>query len=73
MLRRPDASTGCSIFLLRFADGEVVALDAERFRRVTEPYLVAGGPEEGFSRLRAQDGAKRTATTSPTATAGCGA
>ncbi|MFJ9917197.1 hypothetical protein [Actinacidiphila glaucinigra] len=45
-----------SIFLLRFADSEVVALDAERFRQVTEPYVVAGGLEEGFSQLRAEDG-----------------
>ncbi|MFF0290898.1 hypothetical protein [Streptomyces sp. NPDC005262] len=45
-----------SIFLLRFVDGEVVALDAERFQQVTEPYVVAGGPEEGFSQLRAEDG-----------------
>ncbi|MFB6564503.1 hypothetical protein ACFCYH_37415 [Streptomyces sp. NPDC056400] len=45
-----------SIFLLRFVDSEVVALDAERFRHVTEPYVVAGGPEEGFSQLRAEDG-----------------
>ncbi|WP_159041742.1 hypothetical protein [Streptomyces aureus] len=45
-----------SIFLLRFVDREVVALDAERFRHVTEPYVVAGGPEEGFSLLRAEDG-----------------
>ncbi|MFE7464607.1 hypothetical protein ACFU6R_10960 [Streptomyces sp. NPDC057499] len=45
-----------SIFLLRFVDGEVVALDAERFRQLTEPYIVAGGPKEGFSQLRAEDG-----------------
>ncbi|WP_189110328.1 hypothetical protein [Streptomyces camponoticapitis] len=45
-----------SIFLLRFVDSGVVALDAGRFRRVTEPYVVAGGPGEGFSRLRAKDG-----------------
>ncbi|GAA2819600.1 hypothetical protein [Streptomyces showdoensis] len=45
-----------SIFLLRFVDGEVAALDAERFRRATEPYVVVGGPEEGFSQLRAEDG-----------------
>ncbi|MFF9340302.1 hypothetical protein ACF1CG_11185 [Streptomyces sp. NPDC014773] len=45
-----------SIFLLRFVDGEVVGLDAERFRQVTEPYVVAGGSEEGFSMLRAEDG-----------------
>ncbi|MGW1772736.1 hypothetical protein [Streptomyces sp. NPDC002104] len=45
-----------SIFLLRFVDGEVVALDAERFRQATERYVVAGGPEEGFSQLRAEDG-----------------
>ncbi|MGW4781451.1 hypothetical protein ACWEPA_32935 [Streptomyces filamentosus] len=45
-----------SIFLLRFVDSEVVALDAEQFRHVTEPYVVAGGPEEGFSQLRAEDG-----------------
>ncbi|MET9378049.1 hypothetical protein ABZX98_28625 [Streptomyces sp. NPDC002992] len=45
-----------SVFLLRFVDGEVVALDAERFRQVTEPYVVAGGPEGGFSQLRAEDG-----------------
>ncbi|MEU3512780.1 hypothetical protein ABZ733_33945 [Streptomyces longwoodensis] len=45
-----------SIFLLRFVDGEVVALDAERFRHLTQPYVVAGGPEEGFSQLRAEDG-----------------
>lgn len=45
-----------SIFLLRFVDGEVVALDAGLFRRVAEPYTVAGSPEEGFSRLRAEDG-----------------
>ncbi|WP_445526162.1 hypothetical protein [Streptomyces cyslabdanicus] len=45
-----------SIFLLRFVDSKVVALDAERFRRMTEPYVVAGSPEEGFSQLRAEDG-----------------
>ncbi|WP_432156489.1 MULTISPECIES: hypothetical protein [unclassified Streptomyces] len=45
-----------SIFLLRFVDGEAVTLDAERFRQMTEPYVVAGGPEEGFSQLRAEDG-----------------
>lgn len=45
-----------SIFLLRFVDGEVVALDAERFRQVTEPYVVAGASEEGFSQFRAEDG-----------------
>ncbi|MFE0647960.1 hypothetical protein ACFVZH_05120 [Streptomyces sp. NPDC059534] len=45
-----------SIFLLRFVDGEVVVLDAERFRHVTEPYVVAGDLEEGFSQLRAEDG-----------------
>lgn len=45
-----------SIFLLRFVDGEVVALDAERLRQVTEPYVVAGGPEDDFSQLRAEDG-----------------
>ncbi|MFJ1889501.1 MULTISPECIES: hypothetical protein [unclassified Streptomyces] len=45
-----------SIFLLRFVDGEVVALDAERLRQMTEPYVVAGGPEDGFSQLRAEDG-----------------
>ncbi|WP_326763547.1 hypothetical protein OG978_02215 [Streptomyces sp. NBC_01591] len=45
-----------SIFLLRFMAGEAVALDAERFRQVTEPYVVAGGPGEGFSQLRAEDG-----------------
>ncbi|MFF1416053.1 hypothetical protein ACFVX6_40880 [Streptomyces sp. NPDC058289] len=45
-----------SIFLLRFVDSEVVALDAERFRQVTEPYVVAGSPEDGFSQLRAEDG-----------------
>ncbi|MDV9188719.1 hypothetical protein R6L23_10910 [Streptomyces sp. SR27] len=44
------------IFLLRFVDGEVVALDAERFRQVTKQYVVAGGPEEDFSLLRAEDG-----------------
>ncbi|MGX4691320.1 hypothetical protein [Streptomyces sp. JNUCC 63] len=37
-------------------DGEVVALNAEHFRQLTEPYVVAGGPEEGFSQLRAEDG-----------------
>lgn len=45
-----------SIFLLRFVDGEVVPLDAERLRQVTEPYVVVGGLEEGFSQLRAEDG-----------------
>ncbi|MFE4173626.1 hypothetical protein ACFRR7_16510 [Streptomyces sp. NPDC056909] len=45
-----------SIFLLRFVDSELVALDTERFRQVTEPYVVVGGPEEGFSQLRAEDG-----------------
>ncbi|WP_185909306.1 hypothetical protein [Streptomyces sp. WAC01280] len=45
-----------SIFLLRFRDGEVVGLDTERFRQMTEPYVAAGGPEEDFSRLRAEDG-----------------
>ncbi|WP_285567962.1 hypothetical protein [Streptomyces sp. RTGN2] len=45
-----------SIFILRFVDGEVVALDVERLRQVTEPYVVAGGLDEGFSQLRAEDG-----------------
>ncbi|WP_405779166.1 hypothetical protein [Streptomyces sp. NBC_00859] len=45
-----------SIFMLRFVDGETVALDAERLRQVIEPYVVAGGPEEAFSQLRAADG-----------------
>jgi hypothetical protein len=45
-----------SIFLLRFVGGEVAALDAERFRQVTEPYVVAGGFDEGFSQLRTPDG-----------------
>ncbi|MET7368706.1 hypothetical protein ABZS61_23195 [Streptomyces sp. NPDC005566] len=45
-----------SIYLLRFVEGEVVALDVERFRQATTPYVVEGRPEEGFSRLRAEDG-----------------
>lgn len=45
-----------SIFMLRFVDGEVVSLDPERLRQVTEPYVVAGGLEEDFSQLRADDG-----------------
>lgn len=45
-----------SIFLVRFVGGEVVPLDARRFRQVTEPYVVAGASEEGFSQLRAEDG-----------------
>ncbi|MFF5445782.1 hypothetical protein [Streptomyces sp. NPDC012888] len=45
-----------SVFLLRFVDGEVASLDAERFREVTGPYLVVGGLEEGFSQVRAEDG-----------------
>ncbi|MFJ8011363.1 hypothetical protein [Streptomyces sp. NPDC096339] len=44
-----------SIFLLRFRDGEVVPLDTGTLRRVTEPCLVAGGQEEGFSQIRAED------------------
>ncbi|WLQ49049.1 hypothetical protein P8A21_16785 [Streptomyces poriferorum] len=44
-----------SIFLLRFVDGEVVALDTERFRQATAPYVVEGCTED-FSRLRAEDG-----------------
>ncbi|MFI6893766.1 hypothetical protein ACIBM4_06620 [Streptomyces sp. NPDC050256] len=43
-----------SIFLLRFVAGEVVALDAERFRQATAPYVVEGCPD--FSQLRAEDG-----------------
>ncbi|MFJ5896616.1 hypothetical protein ACIQFZ_14300 [Streptomyces sp. NPDC093064] len=45
-----------SVFLLRFVDGEAVALDVERFRRMTGPYAAAGGLEEGFTQLRAEDG-----------------
>lgn len=45
-----------SIFLLRFVDGEVAPLDVERFRQVTEPYVLGSGLEEGFSELRAEDG-----------------
>ncbi|MGW0936968.1 hypothetical protein [Streptomyces sp. NPDC002666] len=44
-----------SIFLLRFVEGEVVALDTERFRQATAPYVVEGCPED-FSELRAEDG-----------------
>ncbi|MFI1357288.1 hypothetical protein ACH4TV_27435 [Streptomyces sp. NPDC020898] len=47
-----------SIFMLRFVDGEVVTLDAERLRQMTELYVVDGGPEEGFSQLRAEDGGR---------------
>ncbi|NEC85760.1 hypothetical protein [Streptomyces sp. SID12501] len=54
-----------SIFLLRFVDGEVVALDAERLRQVTEPYVVDGGPEEGLSHSARRTGARRTFTTRP--------
>lgn len=42
-----------SIFLLRIVDGEVVALDAERLRQVTEPYVVVGGLEEVAATQRA--------------------
>ncbi|MFZ3498543.1 hypothetical protein ACODT5_35840 [Streptomyces sp. 5.8] len=45
-----------SIFLLRFVDGEVVALDDVPLRHVTEPYVVAGGPDDGYSLLCAEDG-----------------
>ncbi|MGW4818388.1 hypothetical protein ACWEP4_05255 [Streptomyces sp. NPDC004227] len=45
-----------SIFLLRFVDGEAVALNVERFRQMTGPYVAAGGLEESFSQLRAEDG-----------------
>ncbi|MFI5533275.1 hypothetical protein ACIA8O_32510 [Kitasatospora sp. NPDC051853] len=44
------------IFLLRFEDGGTVPLDHERFRRLTEPYAVVGGPGEEFSQLLAEDG-----------------
>ncbi|MCX4728546.1 hypothetical protein ACIPW9_21810 [Streptomyces sp. NPDC090052] len=40
-----------SIFLLRFVNGEVVALDAERFRQVTEPYVVVGSLKKVFSHV----------------------
>ncbi|MFE2019094.1 hypothetical protein ACFW9O_13755 [Streptomyces sp. NPDC059499] len=45
-----------SIYLLRFVEGEVVALDIERFRQATAPYVVEGSQEEDFSQLRAEDG-----------------
>ncbi|MFE6038594.1 hypothetical protein [Streptomyces sp. NPDC056452] len=45
-----------SIYLLRFVEGEVVALDIEQFRQATAPYVVEGTQEEGFSQLRAEDG-----------------
>ncbi|MGW8884642.1 hypothetical protein [Streptomyces sp. NPDC055749] len=61
------------IFLLRFVDSKVVALDVERFRQVTEPYVVAGGPEEGFSQLRVEDGAKWISTRRPKVKGGCSA
>ncbi|MGW8765361.1 hypothetical protein ACWGN5_22950 [Streptomyces sp. NPDC055815] len=43
-------------FLLRFVDGELAALDVERFRRVVEPYVVAGSVDAGEVLLRAEDG-----------------
>ncbi|CAM5503183.1 hypothetical protein GCM10010222_64580 [Streptomyces tanashiensis] len=43
-------------FLFRFVDGELAALDVERFRRVVEPYVVAGAPDLGEVLLRAEDG-----------------
>lgn len=49
-------SVSYMVFLLRYVDGDAVALDTARLREVTEPYVVAGGPDEGFSRLRAEDG-----------------
>ncbi|MER5897786.1 hypothetical protein [Streptomyces sp. NPDC001876] len=45
-----------SIYLLRFVEGEVVALNIERFRQATAPYVVEGSQEEGFSQLRTEDG-----------------
>ncbi|MFJ7270746.1 hypothetical protein ACIQV3_29580 [Streptomyces sp. NPDC099050] len=45
-----------SIFLLRFVDGEAVALDPVGLRQVTEPYVVVGGPDDDYSLLRAEDG-----------------
>jgi hypothetical protein len=45
-----------SIFLLRFVDGEPVALDTDLLLRMTEPYVVPGGRGDGISELRAQDG-----------------
>ncbi|MGW4651759.1 hypothetical protein [Kitasatospora sp. NPDC004289] len=45
-----------SIFLLRFEGGEPADLDSERFLRLTQPYVVDGGPGEGFSRIRTEDG-----------------
>ncbi|KAB2971028.1 hypothetical protein F8R89_02525 [Streptomyces sp. SS1-1] len=45
-----------SVFLLRFVDGEPVALDTGRLLRTTEPYVVPDGRDDGFSALRAEDG-----------------
>ncbi|KQX57838.1 MULTISPECIES: hypothetical protein [unclassified Streptomyces] len=43
-------------FLFRFVDGELAELDVERFRRLVEPYVVAGTPDLGDVLLRAEDG-----------------
>ncbi|MFG2747353.1 hypothetical protein [Streptomyces xanthophaeus] len=47
-----------SFYLMRFVDGEVAALDAERFLRVIGPYVTARDPELGFVQLRAEDGGR---------------
>ncbi|MER5707518.1 hypothetical protein AB0B13_36305 [Streptomyces sp. NPDC042898] len=44
------------VYFFRFVDGEPVELDFARFRRVIEPYVVAGGPDCGETVLRAEDG-----------------
>ncbi|MFC7843779.1 hypothetical protein [Streptomyces sp. NPDC057382] len=38
-----------SVFVLRVVNGEIAPLDAERSRRVTQPYAVDGGADEDFS------------------------
>ncbi|SDL04283.1 hypothetical protein [Streptomyces indicus] len=44
------------VFLLRYVDGDVAPLDAERFRQVTGPYALGREQGDEFSQLRVADG-----------------
>ncbi|WP_164835999.1 hypothetical protein [Actinacidiphila soli] len=54
-----------SIYVQRFAHGDVAPMDDERGQVLLAPHVVAGEPDYGFIRIRASDGGEADVYTSP--------
>ncbi|MFD9541148.1 hypothetical protein [Streptomyces sp. NPDC060022] len=60
-----------SIYLIRFVEGEVVALDIERFRQATAPYVWRAARRKASPSFARRTGARRISTTHFVAKRGC--